>query len=388
VDWLRLVRRIWYNTEILFLPWRWFNDPPGLTSLFLPLVLLVAWKRGGRAGFYAWAALFAFGLLRFNVPEAGYIFMRPEHLLAVFTPIAVAGFIATEAKGRWVAASLALVVGLCFQVAWFELPHRRSVEDFVPGLVARLKTLDGALVVIENNPHRDVAAGSGVRSERSLYGIHYEALLPAATGKRLYAGYWDGWQWTPARGEMLAAGAWRGRMIAPEDEMAFVAEMRRWGARHALVWSTTSRRVFGGWTQFARRWQEGPWQQFELADAEPDTRSVVTDHGAGELSSMQPLGGLVRLSDVRRGDRVVVRTRFHPAWSVVWKGTALAAVDDAGQLGFTAPADGSYEVRLVYPARRWLLLISAAALGLAALVDFRVRRGAGVRTGAAATSRG
>jgi hypothetical protein len=386
VDWPRLVRRLWYNTEILFLPWRWFNDPAGLTSLFLPLLLFVAWKREGRVGFYAWSGLFAFCLLRLNVPEAGYVFMRPEHLLAVFTPIAVAGFVASEANDRWAAASLALVVALCFQVAWIELPHRRSVEDFVPDLVARLRTLDGNLVVVENNPHRDVAAGSGARSERSLYGIHYEALLPDETGKRLYAGYWDGWQWTRARGEMLAAGAWKGRMIAAEDQAAFVAEMRRWGARHALVWSATSRTVFAGWDHFRLRWQHGPWQQFELADAQPDARSVVTDHGSGELVSTRPLDGLVRLAGVRRGDRVVVRTRFHPAWSVDWQGTTLDAVDAGGQLGFVAPADGSYEVRLVYPARRWLLLVSLATLCLAGLVSWRVRCVAGFRRAVGSTS--
>jgi hypothetical protein len=388
VNWLRLLRRVGYNTEILFLPWRWFNDPQGLTSLFLPLLLFVAWRRDGRVGFHAWSALLAFGLLRFNVPEAGYIFMRPEHLLAVFTPVAVAGFVATEAKDRWLAASLAVVVALCFQVTWIELPHRRSVDDFVPDLVARLKTLDGNLVVVENNPHRDVAAGTGVRSERSLYGVHYEALLPGATGRRLYAGYWDGWQWTRARGEMLAAGAWKGRMIAEGDQAAFVAEMRRWGVRHALVWSVTSRRVFGGWDHFALRWEQGPWRQFELVDPQPDTRAVVTDHGTGELTSMQPLEGRVRLAGVRRGDRVVVRTRFHPAWSVAWERTALEAVDAGGQLGFVAPADGSYEVRLIYPARRWLLLLSLLTLCLAAIAEWRVSRGAGgvVRRAAAATS--
>ncbi len=376
IDWLGILRRIAYNIQFLFLPWRWFNDPQGLTSLFLPLLLLAAWKRDGRVGFHAWAALFAFGLLRFNVPEAGYIFMRPEHLLAVFVPVALAGFVATEVGHRWLAASLALVFVLCFQVAWIELPHHRSVAEFVPDLVARIATLDGNMVVVENNPHRDVAAGSGVRSERSLYGVHYEALLPGATGKRLYAGYWDGWQWTRARGEMLAGGAWRGRMISSADEAAFVAEMRRWGARQVLVWSATSRRVFGGWTRFTLRWEHGPWRQFELIDPEPDSRSVVTDHGAGELVSTHPLGGLVRLADVRRGDRVVVRTRFHPAWSVTWKGAPVPAVDADGQLGFAAPADGSYDVTLVYPARRWLLLVSLLTLAVVGLIERRSRRAA------------
>ena len=119
------MRKVGYNIEILFLPWRWFNDASGLTSMALPIVLLVAWKREGRAGFYAWCALFAFLLLRLNVPEAGYVFTRPEHLLVIFTPVVLASFVVTETADPWLAASLALVFVLCFQVGWFTLPHHR-----------------------------------------------------------------------------------------------------------------------------------------------------------------------------------------------------------------------------------------------------------------------
>jgi len=373
IDWIGVLRNLAYNVEILFLPSRWFNDPSGLTSLLLPILLLMAWTRQGRLGFYAWGALFAFVLLRFNVPEAGYVFARPEHLLVVFTPVAVAGFVATRAADRRLATSLVVVVTLCFQVAWFTLPHLRSVEDFVPGVVARLETLDGNLVVVENNPHRDVTAPSTERSERSLYGTHYEALLPSATGKRLYAGYWDGWQWTPSRGEMLAGGAWKGRLLSGADQAAFVAEMRRWGARHALVWSSTARTAFSSWQAFELRWSHDPWHHFELADQPADTRSVVVEPGAGALVSTTPLGGVVQLTGVRRGALVTVRTRFHPAWSVTWNGASRPALDREGQLAFLAPADGSYDVTLVYPARRWALALGLATLLLVALVEIRAR---------------
>jgi hypothetical protein len=371
IDWFGVLRHLAYNVEILFLPSRWFNDPSGLTSLLLPILLLMAWKREGRLGFYAWGALFAFVLLRFNVPEAGYLFARPEHLLVVFTPVAVAGFVVTETADSRLATALALVVALCFQLAWFTLPHLQSVTDFAPGVVARLKTLDGNLVVVENNPHRDVTASPAERSERSLYGTHYEALLPSATGKRLYAGYWDGWQWTPSRGEMLAGGAWKGRMLSSADQAPFVAEMRRWGARHVMVWSATARSVFAGWPQFERRWSHGPWQHFELVAQPADTRAVVTEHGAGALASTAPLGGIVRLTEVRRGTLVTVRTRFHPAWSVTWNGESRPALDREGQLAFLAPADGTYDVALVYPARRWALALALATLLLVALWESR-----------------
>jgi hypothetical protein len=374
VDWPVVVRKVFYNVEILFDPSRWFNDAAGVTIMALPILLVSAWRHRGRTGFYAWCALFAVVLTRFNVPEAGYVFIRPVHLLAVFTPVALAGIVAADTGDRWLAAGLALVVALSFQIAWFDVPHHRSVSDFVPELVDRIGSLDGNLVVVENNPHRDVAEGSGGHSEASLYGTHYEALLPAATGKRLYAGYWDGWQWNPSRGEMLAAGAWKGRMISAGDEAPFVAELKRWGARHVLVWSATSRGTFSGWPRFASRWRNGAWEQFTLVDTEPDVRSVVTEHGTGEIVSTTPLGGVVHLSGVRRGDPVTVRTRFHPAWTVVWADGESPAVDAGGQLGFLAPADGSYDVTLVYPARRWLLLVGASTLIAAALIERLTRR--------------
>jgi hypothetical protein len=169
-------------------------------------------------------------------------------------------------------------------------------------------------VLVENNQHRNVIASAIVSSEPSYYGTHYEALLPDATGQRLYAGAWDGWQWTPFRGEMLAGGAWKGHLLNNDDRDAFVAELRKWGVRDLFVWSTTANRVIGRWPEFIERWNDEPWRQFELAATEADTRSVATDHGRGELAATDPLGGRVRLHDVAAGDRVIVRTHFHPSW--------------------------------------------------------------------------
>jgi hypothetical protein len=367
INWMGLVRKVAYNVQILFLPARWLHD---VTRFFGPLVLLAAWRREGRVGFYAWAALFVVGLTCLNVPEVGYLFARPSHLLAVFTPVVLAGFGATRSSSPWQAASVILIAMFVAPVAEERVPHQPSVAAFVPSLVDRLRTLDGHLVVVENNPHRDVDASPTQTSERSLYGTHYEALLPAATGKRLYAGYWDGWQWTPYRGDMLAAGAWRGHTLTDADRLAFVAELRRWGIRHLLVWSHISIAALGRWPEFTPRWEDGRWREFELTSPPIDTRAVVTDHGRGELVRTDPLGGLVRLVDVREGDRVVVRTHYHPAWAA-FAGVPLATGAVDGQLAFAAPSNGSYDVTLVYPARRGLLVVSALVMGAVVVWDRR-----------------
>jgi hypothetical protein len=368
VDWAGVLRKIFYNVQINFLPGRWFGD---LTRLFGPIVLLAAWRPKGRAGFYAWAVLFVVAIGFFNVPEAGYFFARPARLLPIFVAIVLAEFAFTRAANGWQASGVLALVALIAPIIPIRVPHEPSVEHFLPPVVDRLKTLDGALVLIENNPHRDVDASLSAISEPSLYDTHYESLLPAATGKRLYAGYWDGWQWTPFRGEMLAGGAWQGHLLTEADRPAFLAEMQRWGIRHLLVWSPAAKAALGSWPEFVGRWEDGPWREFELTTAPVDIRAVVTAHGAGDLVSTDPLGGVVRLTGVERGDRVVVRTHYHPAWQAFAASQPVVTMAVDGQLGFVAPASGSYDVTLVYPARRWLVVVTVFLLGAVVALERR-----------------
>ncbi len=360
IDWIGICRKVGYNVQVLLSPHRWFADT---TKLFGPIILLAAWWQDGRAGFYAWAAAFFVCLTCLGVPEVGYSLSRATHLLVVFTPVVIAWFVTTRSSGGWQAAGVLALAALSLPIVELRVPHEASVDAFAPSLVDRLRTLDSRMVLVENNPHRNVAAPGGT-SEKSLFGTHYEALLPSATGKRLYAGYWDGWQWTPFRGEMLAGGAWQGHLLTDADHAAFLAELRRWGIRYLLVWSQTAKAALAMWPELVPRWEDGPWRQFELVSAPADTRDVITDHGRGELVSADQLGGLVRLVDVERGDRVIVRTHYHPAWAAFASMHPIATLPIDGQLSFTAPASGSYDVSLVYPARRWLLALSGAVLGL------------------------
>ena len=88
-----LLRQIYYNVEILFLPGRWFNDFTGLMRSMLPVLLLLAWRRRGRTSFYAWASLTVLGLTLLNSPYFGYAFVRPLHLQAVLPAVAIAAFL-------------------------------------------------------------------------------------------------------------------------------------------------------------------------------------------------------------------------------------------------------------------------------------------------------
>ena len=294
-------------------------------------------------------------------------------MLIVFGPVAVAWFIVVRLWDRWLAVAVTALAAICFQITTIHVPHVSSVSSYLPTLTDRIRRVDDRRVLVENNPHRNTVASGLGRSEPSLYGIHFEALLPEETAKLFYAGFWDGWQFTPFTGEMLAGGAWRRHLLADDDRPAFVAEMHRWGVRHLFVWSKTAIAHLSTWPEFEAIWQVDPWREYVLREPLADARMIETPHGRGELASATPLGATVRLFDVQSGDRVVVRKHFHPAWQLASGGRPLTATNDNGQLSFVAPASGSYDVSLVYPARRWLLMFPAIVLAGLAVADARTR---------------
>jgi hypothetical protein len=366
LEWAALLRKVYYNTELLVRPGRWTNDYTGVTLVFLPVVVFVAWQRRSRAAFHAVAALGTVLLLRFNVPQAGYLFHRPMHMLAFLAAAPLASFVIRHASGRALRTAVVVVVALFAQITFQHVPHVPDASRFDPPLVDHAAHLDGALILLENNPHRNMDATGG-QTEPSAFEVHFESLLAAATKKRFYAGYWDGWQWCPWRDQTLAGGAFRGAPIERTSRAAFVSEMQRWGIAHLLVWSNGARRYLDAHPQFVRRWSYGRWVEYELLDA--DRRSVVVPRGSARLVGMEPLGARVELSDVRAGDLAVVRTNYFPAWTAASDGRSVPLVAANGQLAFAVPRSGTFAVTLRYPRRRWLSVLSllVATIGIVAL---------------------
>ena len=81
IDWASVARSIYYNVELLVLPWRWFNDFAGLTLVLLPVAAVLVWFDRSRVRFYAVALLFTVGLMRLHNPYTGYVLLRPLHML-------------------------------------------------------------------------------------------------------------------------------------------------------------------------------------------------------------------------------------------------------------------------------------------------------------------
>lgn len=359
---LHVAREIFYNVQILVFPDRWFNDYLSLVKVFLVLFVFVAIRPGrSRARLYAWFGLAMMVLLLLNAVEVGYLFAREMHMLAAFAAPPLAFFAVHYTWDRRLAWALAAVFALYPQTEAAAVPHVQTVRDFDSALIDRLTTLDGARVLLENSPHRDLDSSTVTRTERTPFNVHFEAYLPATTGKLYYGQPWDCWHWTPFRGEVVAGGSFRGEALEKTPLDDFQRDMRKWGVHHLVVWSVETRRYLDAAPdRFVRRWSEGRWVDYEMLD--PDPRSVVTSTGTGILRSTDPLDGEIELSGVNRDTLVVVRMNYFPAWSASANGHDVPVFDHDGQLAFRAPADGSLDVTLRYARRPGLLALAGFAM--------------------------
>jgi Ca2+/Na+ antiporter len=314
-------------------------------------------------------------LLRLNTPEFAYLFLRPIHVLVVATAVVLAVFVTRFLGSRWLAMAFLALVAIYLQILVFRVPHVPSMRDADAALADRVAGLDGALVLVENTPHRDMDADPSRTTEPPPFAAHLEQGLAAATGRRLYTGLWDGWQWSPYRTQLLAGGAFRGRALSTVSVDELRRELRKWGVRHLVVWSAAAQSYLRSHPEFfAERWTSGAWRHFEYLVA--DAREVAVATGHGSLEAFDPLGAVLRLEQVRSGDLVVVRTNYHPSWhaSVAGAPGHIDLINEDGQLAFRSPRDGSYEVRLSYPRRLWALVIAIAAVVLGSVSLTRLGR--------------
>jgi hypothetical protein len=397
MHWPAFLRKLFYNTELLLHPHRWFNDYVTLVQVFLAVFAWVAFRGASgehgerserdRARFYAWAALAVVVMTRLDTVQLGYLFARQMHMMAVFLAPPLAAFIVRQSGQRTLAWALIAVVGLYVQSQFTPIRHVDNVRDFNPALIDHLGTLDGNLVLIEGNPHRDLISALDKRTERTPFGTHFESMLSGVTGRRFYGQTWDGWHWTPWRGQQVAAGSFRGKPIEETPVGDFEAEMRKWGVRHLVVWSRATVAYLDAVpNRFVKRWTSDRWIHYEMHDA--DIRAIVIGNdtanatatangtandiangttnnaGTGTLRSLDPLSGEIALTNVRRGDLVIARMNYFPAWTATAADTpaAVPLLSQDGQLAFRAPADGTYVVRLTYQRRTPLVLFSAGTM--------------------------
>ena len=158
--------------------------------------------------FYAWATLATVLLLRFNTPQLGIVLAREMYLYPLLLgPVLAAMVRALPTRPPLAPAVLVvlfLFVAIPFQPVW----HEPDVNAFAGPVLGRMTAAPGGMVLVENNPHWDMVATPGQRSLRSHFNSHYESLLPAATGKRIFGQPQDGYHRAPS-----GAGPWRAAPI-------------------------------------------------------------------------------------------------------------------------------------------------------------------------------
>jgi hypothetical protein len=375
IDWPLAIKTMYYNVEILAFPHRWFNDYRSLANVWLPALVVSACRLPrSRAGFYVWATLAAQLLLRFNTAEVGAVFDRIQHMLPIVEAPALAAFVVSFAGTPMLAAALAATIGIYVPTTLVSIRHVESVREWDPALIDRIAASDGNMTVVEISPHRDMDRNPSRRSPRTPFDVHFEGLLPDATKHRFYSQMIDGWVFNVWRGEVVAAGTWRGEPIdlAPVD--AFTAEMRKWGVKQLFVWTDRSRSYLARSGRFVERWRGGLWSEFEMLDPSPPVSVTISGSGHGSLRHLNMLGGEVLLDGVAAADTVVVRAHYYPAWRAFDGDREVALYPVDGQLAFHAPRTGAYAVHLVYPRYRRLSLAALAALVLGAcLLTLRPR---------------
>ena len=376
LQWGAFARQFYYNVEILLQPGRWFNDYTTPVRIFLPVVVLLAVQAQGRVGFHAFAALGALAMGTLNYAEFGFAFSRAHHMLPVFTGPVLAGFIVRHGGSKVMGAALVAAIALYVQIVMQPVPHVRTLADWHQGLVDRIRQSTGSMVLLENSPHLDMIESPAWVTEKTPFPAHFEPLVPAMTGRRLYAGFWDGWQWSAFRENLLAAGAMWGQRLGDIPRARVLEELHRWGIQDVFVWSEPSRQWFASAPEFEKQWDAHPWQYYVRRGA--DVRSVLTQSGSATLEGLHPLYARVELRDVSEGALVVVRTNYYPAWSARVGTAAVPLFAAGGQMAFRAPRSGTYAVELDYPRRRAVagLALMLFGLGLVAVhVSFGRRRG-------------
>lgn len=364
-SWPGFLRKVYYNVELLVQPGRWSNDPNGLATIYLPLLLVTAWHARHRPRFFAAASIAVLVLIRFNYSAFGYAFIRPIYLLPILLAPSLAWFVARCTGGKALATALLVVLGLHVQIWLQAVPHVASVTQFNADLVARVGASDGALVLIENAFHRDVDVDPVRESIRTPFDIHYEALVPSVTGKRLYGGMWDGWQWTPYRDQMFASGTFRGRALNEVPLEALTTELHRWGVTHLYVWSDPAKGYLARAGSFERTWTSGIWEGYEFRGSNPSP--VVVPRGTATMTEMDPFGARIAISNAIAGDRALVRMNYHPAWQAEDSGAAVPLVNDNGQIAFDVPRSGESHIALIYPRPLWTWGAAFAAFAIAVL---------------------
>ena len=225
-----------------------------------------------------------------------------------------AGFALLVGPEVWLAGSMLLLCASYVAVRGEPVVESPTVAAVAPSIVRDVVAdSQGALVLVENNWGLNMIASTEHRSEKRGFDVNYEALLPGGT-RRLYADAVGRLAKRPLERPFArpAAHGW-GRasrtFLLPNFSTSSPAEVSRppdsdpSGSRDREGSPATHPRRHGsGWEQLSI-WGRGLARG---VDVTPPRNPDSVEHAGRQRPS----------PGVRTGDRILIRTSYHPAWRV------------------------------------------------------------------------
>jgi hypothetical protein len=144
--------------------------------------------------------------------------------------------------------------------------------------------------------------------------------------------------------------------------------LTKWGVVYLVVWSDCSKKYFSSFNElFDVYWQDNAWSIFRYTRA--DGRSVTMNTGEGWIAEESYFSKKIELRNVVKGETIVVRSNYFPTWKAFVDGVVIPTSNIGGQLGLTAPRDGSYSITLQFPKYRLFSILAVIILLMAGIAS-------------------
>ncbi|MCX6355719.1 MAG: hypothetical protein NTZ78_12585 [Candidatus Aureabacteria bacterium] len=224
----------------------------------------------------------------------------------------------------------------------------------------------------------------GRTSEKWSDDVHLVGVVADEAAKNFFSVNTEGFHPSLFRGNTFIDGTYKGRFLSEYPQEEIKALLRRWGIRYLVLWIEEARHYFAAQPgSYTRIWRidSSKTQGFEPVQGEiyeflqADPRSVVVFNGSGDLETRDYFSKLVRLRRVVRGEKVVVRTNYSPAWRAYQGNNEIGLFSVDGQLAFVCPKDGNTIISLYFPKYRFLIIIALVSLALCFFLSRKRRVG-------------
>ncbi|MEI6632609.1 MAG: hypothetical protein WCP22_02190 [Chlamydiota bacterium] len=378
----------------------------------VPIFLWIALSKGARS---FKMLLFTYVMLLFCIGVGREFSDRSFYRMFRATPVLEIIFLSAVPCAIWYSnrccmritqvCFVTLFLLLCFfggrYVCPWRAPRVKSLDAYNAAFAEKLRTLDGNLVLFEIDGDWGWASKSALSRDAEAWSqpVVMAGIVAMETGKDLFSMNVGGYPPSVFRSTMIAAGTYKGRFLSEYALGDVSNDLKKWGVRYLVLWSDEARNYFKGQPKhrpkgfirclgheikspYRRVWKIDPhelarngfeplhWEIYEFLDADP--RGVAVFPGRGEVRRPDYFSMIVRLHGVRKGEKVVIRTNYFPAWTAEWAGRPVRLFSEDGQMALRSPADGDPVIRLAFPRN---VLYSLSAWGAIAVGFVLSRKG-------------